>query len=151
MAETDLGRALRQSLEEATPRTRDVFGGVNAMTVGEVEAFLSHAPVGLVSTVSQSGAPHMTGVGMILLDGKLYFGSDRRSALYRNLLRNPTVAIGFVEPPWKRHILIQGTVRLVLEDSDEIRQVREAERTQHGWESGVVAGVDIDKVFTWKS
>ena len=150
MAETDVARALRQTLEASTPRTKAVFGGSNAMSAREVETFLAHAPVGLVSTISKSGAPHMTGVGMIFLAGKLYFSANERSALYRNLLRNPAAAIGFMEPSWKHHILIQGTARFIRQESEEIRQVREAYLAQHGWESSLIVGVDIDKLFTWK-
>ena len=150
MAESELARVLRQSLEEATPRTRSIFGGANSMSATEVEDFFNQSPVGLVSTIKASGAPHITGVGMVYTGGKLYLGLYKVAAVYRNLRRNSGVAVGVVDPPWRRHVLIQGSVRFVPEDSDEIRQVYNAELAKHGWRSSIIAEVVPSKIVTWK-
>ncbi len=150
MQETDLKTALRQSLEQATPRTKRIFGGENAMSAEDVEGLVERTKVGMISSVAASGAPHMTGVGLVLVDGVLYFGLDSHSALYRNLSENSELAMGLMEPPWKYHVLIQGSARFVAPDSDELRRVQAAEKALHGWESAIVAGIAIDKVFTWK-
>ncbi len=151
MQQTDLKTALRQSLEQATPRTRRIFGGDNAMSAEDVDQLVERTKVGLISSVSDSGAPHMTGVGIVLVEGRLYFGVDSHSALYRDLFENSDLAMGLMEPPWKYHVLIEGSARFVDADNDELRRVLAAERDLHGWESAIVAGIAIDKVFTWKN
>jgi nitroimidazol reductase NimA-like FMN-containing flavoprotein (pyridoxamine 5'-phosphate oxidase superfamily) len=146
----DLLAALRQSIDEANDRTRGIFGGANAMSAREVADFLNASHMALVSTVSPSGEPHITGVGLVFLDNKLYLGLGKGTALVRNLRHNPSVAVAVVEPPWKRHVLVQGAVRILPDGGDELRRVHAAEQAKLGWASPIVAEVAPRKVFTWK-
>ena len=146
----DLGTALQKSIDEATPRTRGIFGGRRAMSEKDIEDFITDYPVALVSTVDARGAPHATGKAAVFLDGKMYFGAPSDTAMGRNLRRNPDVAVAFAEPPWKRHVFIYGTVRFVEEGSDEERRVMSAHRDAHGYESSSLVEVSPRKVFTWK-
>ena len=68
----------------------------------------------------------------------------------RNLERNPSVAVAVVELPWKRHVLIQGSVRFLSSDSPELPRVHAVEVAKHGWESEIVAEVVPGKIYTWK-
>ncbi len=150
MANKGLADILRKSLQEASPHTRGVFGGANAMSPEEVASFLDQQRTALVSTVSPWGAPHITGVGIVFLDGTLYFGLSQGTALHSHLGRNPRVALGVIEPPWKCHVLVYGRVHLLQEGSQEAAKVRGAELAKHGWESQVIARVEPSKIFTWK-
>ncbi len=109
----DLAEALRTTNETANPRTRGVFGGDHGMAFQEVIDFIEEYPVALISTVDSSGAPHVTGKGVVWTDDRLYFGAGENTAMGRNLRRDPRVALAFAEPPWKRHVLIRGAVRFV--------------------------------------
>ncbi|MBI2936279.1 MAG: pyridoxamine 5'-phosphate oxidase family protein [Chloroflexi bacterium] len=150
MAETRLATVLRRSIAEATPHTKNVFGGAHAMSAREVAEFLDVNTVVLVSTLSASGAPHVTGIGTTFMDGKLYLGLDKRTALHRNLRRNPGIAVAVIELPWKRHVFIQGSAALLPPEGEEIRRVRAKELAKHGWESSVIARISPRKIFTWK-
>lgn len=146
----DLAAALSKTLEDATPRSKSIFGGAKAMSIDDVTEFITEYPVALISTVGADGSPHTTGKAAVLLDGKLYIGSYEDSALGRNLRRNQNVAIAFAEPPWKRHIFIYGTARYLEDGSQEELDVRAAHRSTHGYESSGMFEVLPRKVFTWK-
>ncbi len=150
MAHEGVARILRKSLQEASPHTRSVFGGANAMSPEEVATFLDQQRAALVSTVSPTGTPHITGVNIVFLDDTLYFGLSRGTALHRNLQRSPGVALGVIEPPWKRHVLVHGKVSFLQDGSQESLSVRRAQMAKHGWESEVIARVEPVKLFTWK-
>ncbi len=152
MAEIDLAQILSQSIEEATSHTKNVFGGPRAMSAEEAAGFLRDTHVGLVSTVTRSGAPHITAVYILALDGKIYVGTFERTALYRNLRHNPKIAVAAVELPWQRHVFIHGSVRFLSpDDSEEIDRVRAAQRERFGGERGaVLCQVVPSKIFTWK-
>ena len=150
MAETGLAEILSRTLQQANAHTRGVFGGDNAMSAQEVADFLEENSVAVVSTVTASGTPHSTGVGTTFVDGKLYFGASEARAMSRNLERNPSVAVAVVELPWKRHVLIQGSVRFLSSDSPELPRVHAVEVAKHGWESEIVAEVVPGKIYTWK-
>ena len=61
-----------------------------------------------MSTVDKRGAPHVTGRGVALVDGRVYLEVEGNTAMGRNLQSNRNVALAFAEPPWKHHVLIQG-------------------------------------------
>jgi pyridoxine/pyridoxamine 5'-phosphate oxidase len=46
-----------------------------------------------LATVDPDGKPHLTGVGALWVDGKMYFTSGARTRKSRNLAQNPHVAI----------------------------------------------------------
>ena len=152
MADPDLAQILSDSIEEATPHTRNVFGGSRAMSADETQSFLHDTHVGLVTTIARSGAPHVTAVYILALESRLYFGTFKRTALYRNLRRDPRVAIAAVELPWKRHVFVHGSVRFLSPaDSEEIDRVRASQRERFGGERGaVLCEVVPTKIFTWK-
>ncbi len=152
MTDPDLAQILGSSIEEATPHTRNVFGGSRAMSADEAQSFLHDTHVGLITTISRSGAPHVTAVYILALESSLYFGTLERTTLYRNLRRDPRVAIAVVELPWKRHAFIHGSVRFLSpEDSEEIDRVRATQRERFGGERGtVLCGIIPAKIFTWK-
>ena len=146
----DLATALHRTIQDATPHSKAVFGGPNAMSDEEVAAFITEYPVGLVCTADASGTPHVTGKAVVLLDGKIFSASSGETAMGRNLRRNRAVALAFAEPPWKRHVLVQGSVRFLDEGSEEERGVGSAHAAAHGWEPAGLAEVVVKKIFTWK-
>ena len=146
----DLATALQRTFEEATPRTQGVFGGEHGMSAEEVTDFINEYPVALISSVDSSGAPHVTGKGVVLKDGRIYFAAAPTTAMGRNLRRNQAVALAFAEPPWKRHVLVRGTVRFVEGGSEQEAQLSEAHIKSVGWPSTDFAEVENNKVYTWK-
>ena len=146
----DIPIALRTTLEQATPLTRGIFGGASGLSAEEVVGFITGSPVALVSTVDAHGAPHVAGSGVVLVGGRLYVGVSPDSAMRRNLRREPRVALAFTDPPWKRHVLIQGSVRFLKRGDAEERRAGAQYKAAHGWEAGELAEVELRKVFTWK-
>ena len=145
----DIATAILQTIEEATPRSRGIFGGERTMSADELAEFIEQYPVALVSSVDAAGAPHVSGKAAVLLDGRLYIGAPEDTAMGRNLRRNPNVAVAFAEPPWKRHVFIYGTVRFLEAGDQEERLVQDAFRSTHGYASAGLAEVSPRKVFTW--
>ena len=145
-----LAEVLERTLDNATPRSRAIFGGANAMSAQEVAEFIDEYPVALVSTVDASGAPHVTGKGVVLLNDRIYMGSSGDTAMGRNLRRNPSVAVAFAEPPWKHHVLLQGSARFLEEGDEEHRMVVAAHVEAHGWEPEGLAEIVPRTIFTWK-
>ena len=131
--EADLGDMLERTLEEATLHSKNVFGGDHAMSAEDLTRFLNESEVAPVCSITPTGAPHITDVGIVLVCSNLYLGMGRSTALHRNLRVNKNVAVAVIEPPWRCHVLIQGTVRSLTRGSDELRKVWDAERAKHGW------------------
>ena len=149
-ASARLARVLTDSIEAATPHTRNVFGGRHGMSAVEVEALLAESTVALVSTVGAEGAPHIAGVGPVFVDGRLYVGVPEGTALAGNLRRSRDVAVAVVELPWRRHAFICGRARFLEEGTEEIARVRAAEVAKHGWQSPVLVEIAPGKVFGWR-
>jgi len=150
MPPTDLATVLRQSIEEANPRTKRIFGGQRTLSAQEVEEFLKTGPVGLFATVGPARTPHIAPTTVIFAEGRIYFSAGEGSATRRHLERNPKVAIAVVELPWKRHILIQGMVRFLQPDTEEMRTVQAAQKAIRGMTTTTLVALEPRKIFTWK-
>ncbi|MSQ40678.1 MAG: pyridoxamine 5'-phosphate oxidase family protein [Dehalococcoidia bacterium] len=150
MPNTDLTTVLRSSIEEANPRTKRIFGEGHAMSPQEVEEFLAPGPVGLISTVGPSRAPHMAPTTIFLVDGHIYFSAGKGSATQHHLQRNPKVAVAVVDPPWTRHLLVQGTVRFLEPDTEEMTRVQAFQKALRGRATSTLVAVEVRKIFTWK-
>ncbi len=150
MPNPDLTTILQRSIEEANPRTKRIFGGGRAMSAQEVEEFLAPGPVGLIATTGPSRTPHMAPTTIFLVDGHIYFSAGEGSATQRHLERNPKVAVAVVEPPWKRHLLVQGAVRFLKPDTEEMARVQAVQKALRGRATSTLVAVEAQKVFTWK-
>jgi len=151
MAGTDWARVIGDSIERATPLTRSIFAGPRSMTASEVLDFLQSSRMAEISTVSPSGIPHIASVAFILLESKLYFRMAPHSALHRNLRHNPLAAVAVVEPPFRCNVFIQGSVRFLSEESDEIRIVRAPFLARFGHSPEILGELIPNKVFAHKA
>ncbi|MCS7207339.1 MAG: pyridoxamine 5'-phosphate oxidase family protein [Dehalococcoidia bacterium] len=138
---------LRQSLERATPFTREVFGA-RSLTGQEVVAFLQRARIAVVGTTNAAGAPHLSLTGLTVWQGRVFVGFSPQAAAFRHLQRSPRVAL-VAHQGWRRVLILEGEAR-ILPDGEEAQQVRQAEQARHGWASPVIVEVLPRKAFSWK-
>lgn len=95
------------------------------LTDPEIEDFLDSQMKVQVATVGADGAPHLTTLFYVLVDGKIVFWTYGSSQKVRNLRRDPRVTclvedgVDYFE---LRGVSIAGKVRLV-EDYDEIKAI----------------------------
>ncbi len=93
---------------------------------GKWAVYVALEKIGRISTVDEDGMPHTTPVFYALLDGEVYFGTQRPRRKFRNIERNPSVcfSIDTPESPYKG-ITIQGKAEII--DNDAIHaKFREA-------------------------
>ncbi len=150
MPNPDLSTILQRSIEGANPRTKRIFGGQRAMSAQDVEEFLAPGPVGLIATVGPSRTPHMAPTTIFFVDGRIYFSAGEGSATQRHLQRNPQVSVAVVEPPWTRHLLVQGTARFLKPDTEEMQRVQAFQKALRGRATSTLVAVEAEKIFTWK-
>ena len=68
-----------------------------------------------LATVDPDGKPHLTGVGALWVDGKMYFTSGARSRKSRNLAKNPQCAISVGQGDMD--LTIEGTASKVTDEA----------------------------------
>jgi nitroimidazol reductase NimA-like FMN-containing flavoprotein (pyridoxamine 5'-phosphate oxidase superfamily) len=104
------------------------------MTDEEAEAFLASQRWARVASVSPDGEPHVSPVGYVALDGRLYFYATREARRTRDVERGSRVAVcidsgvgageGYSE---RRGVVVYGTCRVVPEtETDLLERVRPA-------------------------
>ncbi|HEU0026001.1 MAG TPA: pyridoxamine 5'-phosphate oxidase family protein [Ktedonobacterales bacterium] len=82
-----------------------------------------------LATVRPEGRPHIAGVGMLWVDGKLYFTSGAGTRKSRNLAENPNCAISVSLPTID--LVIEGTASRVT-DQATLQSIAERYAAQ-GW------------------
>ena len=120
------------------------------MSPQEVEVFLATGPVGLIATLGPSRTPHMAPTTIFFVDGRIYFSAGEGSATQRHLQRNPKVGVAVVEPPWTRHLMVQGTVRFLAPDTEEMLRVQAFQKALRGRATSTLVAVEAQTIFTWK-
>lgn len=72
-----------------------------------------------LATVGSSGYPQSTPMWYLWDDGKLKFSTTKDRAKYRNLRRNPRVAVSIQDPaqPY-RYLQVRGTVAAIDDDPE---------------------------------
>jgi nitroimidazol reductase NimA-like FMN-containing flavoprotein (pyridoxamine 5'-phosphate oxidase superfamily) len=82
-----------------------------------------------LATAGRAGVPHVVPVCHVLVDGKLYIGSDRDARKVRNLRANPraAVTVDLYADDWShlKGVMIQGTTRFI-EGGPRFRRIRRA-------------------------
>ena len=64
------------------------------------------------------GKPGFDGIGCVELDGKLYFYTDNRKSMYRQMIENPHIAITFMVPKG----FVRVSAECVFEDNAAARR-----------------------------
>ncbi|WP_157681386.1 pyridoxamine 5'-phosphate oxidase family protein [Mycobacterium sp. JS623] len=86
-----------------------------------------------LTTINPDGAPHVTPVGVIQLDGVRYFTSGPGTRKSRNIDADPRCVISIATQPFD--LVIEGSAALVT-DADELRSVAD-EYNRVGWPAQV--------------
>ena len=151
MAGTDWDKLINNSLAQATPHTRSIFGQEGrVMSADELLDFFQDNRMGVMSTVSPSGVPHSTCVAFIIVDGRFYFRIGPETILNRNLKHKPRIAVAVVVPPFTVNILMQGSVRFLSATSEDWDRVRNAFRAKFAFDPEILAELIPVKVFALK-
>jgi nitroimidazol reductase NimA-like FMN-containing flavoprotein (pyridoxamine 5'-phosphate oxidase superfamily) len=86
-----------------------------------------------LTTINPDGAPHVTPVGFVQIDGVWYVTSGPRTRKSRNLAADPRCVVSVATHPFD--LVIDGTASRVT-DADELRSVADA-FNEHGWPAQV--------------
>ena len=114
-----------------------------------------------VATVSPRRVPHMVPVCHVLVDGKLYFASEKTARKVQNLRANPNVAVAvdLYSDDWSnlKGVMIQGRVAFI-EKGPRFRHIRKALYSKYlqypdqaalGEADSVIMEVTPNNVFSW--
>jgi general stress protein 26 len=149
MAMSDLDTVLKETLANASPHTRKVYGQ-NPLTGQEiVDMANSRGVMTPASTIGLNGRPHLSPIDLVGVDGTLFLGTDMGTAHFRNLKRNPAIAVMIVEGRTRQAIL-EGTASFLDMKSSLTAKVQEAQKKKTGWTTEAVAELRPEKIFTWK-
>jgi hypothetical protein len=86
-----------------------------------------------LTTINPDGAPHVTPVGAVQLDGVWYFTSGPRTRKSRNLSADPRCVLSVATRPFD--LVLEGSASRVT-DADELRSVAD-EYNRGGWPAQV--------------
>ncbi len=118
--------------------------------------------IGHISTVDEDGTPHTTPVFYAMLDGEIYFGTQKPRRKFRNIERNPRVCFSIDTPvsPYKG-MTIQGMAEIVEDDATH-EKFREALMYRYyghpdspGWQyiqslgQSALVKINASRIFTW--
>lgn len=134
------------------------------LTPEELEAFLHASRWGRLATANRAGEPHITPLGYVYCQGKIYFHALKKGRRARDLEENPKVAflvddgVGPGDTYMKRRgAILYGTC--VLADDDpilrneaiyeymramEAKTVDEIQRRSHSWYR-----IDVERTSSW--
>ena len=129
---------------------------------GDWAVYVALEKIGRLSTVDPDGTPNTTPVFYALMDGEIYFGTQRPRRKFKNLVENPKVCFTIDTPtsPYKG-IMVQGKAEVI--DNDEIHdRFREARMYRYyghpdsgGWKyiqslgQSALVKINADNVFHW--
>lgn len=146
---SELDSLIKQSLENATPHTRKVYGQ-NPLTGQELVDLANSRALILAATVKPDHKPHLSPVDLNIVDGKIYIGIDEGTARYKNLNHNPQVMI-LIADDWKAQAIIEGETTMLDMRSDVALRVLDAQKKKYGWTTQLLAELHPKKIFTYKS
>ncbi len=120
----------------------------NRMDSSQIRAFLD-APRHAIAVVLQpDGAPQLSPIWFLYENEQLYFSTLLNSAKYRQLCRDPRIALCIdAGHPDARAVSISGTAELITDESPErkdlewriLRRYHESDEDAHRWESSIEA------------
>jgi putative heme iron utilization protein len=144
---SELDSLIKQSLENATPHTRKVYGQ-NPLTGQELVDLANSRALILAATVKPDHKPHLSPVDLNIVDGKIYIGIDEGTARHKNLNHNPHVMI-LIADGWKRQAIIEGETKMLDVKSDTGVMVLDAQKKKYGWNTQLIAEVHPKKILTY--
>ena len=129
---------------------------------GKWAVYVGQQKIGQISTVDPDGTPHTTPVFYVMLDGEIYFGTQRPRKKFRNIEKNNKVcfSIDTPDPPYKG-VVVQGIAE-VTDDAEIHERFREALMYRYyghpdnpGWKAiqemgaSALIRVNANKIFGW--
>jgi len=140
---------MNESLVKASSHSKKVYGQ-NPLTAQEVLDLANGQALSLAATVKREGKPHLSPVDLVAVDGKLFVGTDKNTARFKNLKQNPSITI-LIAQGWKRQAILEGTAQFLDLESEQAKKVLEAEKRKLGWTTETIAELLPEKVLTWKA
>ena len=144
-----LDSLIKQSLENATPHTRKVYGQ-NPLTGDDLVDLANSKALVLAATVKPDNKPHLSPVDLNIVNNKIYIGIDRGTARQKNLKNNPHITI-MIADGWNRQAIVEGETRMLDMKTDTATLVSEAQRKKYVWTTELLAEVFPKKILTYKS
>jgi PPOX class probable F420-dependent enzyme len=120
----------------------------NQMTSAQAQAFLDAPRHAIAAVLRPDGAPQLSPIWFLYEDKRLYFSIGLDSAKYRQLSRDPRIALCIdAGHPDARAVSISGTVEFMTDESPEradlewriVRRYHESDEDAHRWEASVAA------------
>jgi PPOX class probable F420-dependent enzyme len=121
-------------------------GTTNQMNPSQAQAFLDAPRHAIAAAIRPDGAPQLSPIWFLYEDERLYFSISLGSAKYRQLRRDPRIALCIdAGHPDARAVSISGTAELITDESPEradlewriLRRYHESDEDAHRYESEV--------------
>ena len=87
------------------------------LTPAEVDAFLAQPHTVVVATLRRDGAPHLTTVWYRWDGTSFWISTNRTTAKYRHIARDPRVALLIDDPPRETSVAAYGPAEIVARDA----------------------------------
>jgi len=116
----------------------------NRMNSAQIQAFLEVPRHAIATVLRADGAPQLSPIWFLYENERLYFSVGVSSAKYRQLRRDPRVALCIdAGHPDARAVSISGTAELITDESPEredldwriLRRYHESDEDAHEWEA----------------
>lgn len=118
----------------------------NRMDPAQARAFLVESRHAIAAVLRPDGAPQLSPIWFLYENEKLYFSSGLSSAKYRQLSRDPRIALCIdAGHPDARAVVISGTAQIITDESPErtdlewriLRRYHETDEDAHRYEASV--------------
>lgn len=120
------------------------------MTGEEVLELAKTSSLNVAATVKPNGKPHIATSGVVVVNDMIFIGADTVTRRFKNLEKNPGIAL-LMADGWKRRAILEGEARFLDMNSPTAQMVKEAQMKRQGWTTESVAETIPDKIFTWKA
>jgi PPOX class probable F420-dependent enzyme len=137
----------------------------NQMDPAQIQAFLEAPRHAIAAVLRPDGAPQLSPIWFLYEDKRLYFSTLLNSAKYRQLSRDPRIALCIdAGHPDARAVSISGIAEFMTDESPEradlewriLRRYHESDEEAHRWETavaeegpGVLVVVSPERIIGW--
>jgi PPOX class probable F420-dependent enzyme len=135
------------------------------MDPSQIQAFLAETRHAIAAVLRSDGAPQLSPVWFLYEDARLYFSIFVMSAKYRQLSRDPRIALCIdAGHPDTRAVSISGTAELITDESPRradlewriLRRYHETDEDARRWEAevaeegpGALVVVSPERIIGW--
>ena len=135
------------------------------MNSSQIQAFLDVPRHAIAAALRPDGVPQLSPIWFLYEDKRFYFSTLLKSAKYRQLRRDPRIALCIdAGHPDARAVSITGSAELITDESPEradlewriVRRYHGTDEDAHRWESSVAAegpgalvAVSPERIIGW--